>query len=84
MQSNTPLWIGRIATVNNPRDAHFGDLGVVVTDPSRDCIFLRWPDGTHSEHGIGTVRMPRVLPDAPPDIEPTDDLDSEMSDGGAA
>lgn len=67
MKASISLWVGRRAVVINPHTKHNEQVGVVVSEPARGGVFLRWPDNTHSWHGLGTLRM------LPADEEATDD-----------
>ena len=82
MQTYTPLWLRRRAQLINPRHERHEQVGTIVTDPNElGYVFIRWPDGSHDQQMVSGVR---VLPDEPIFIEPTDDPDSETSDGGEA
>lgn len=64
-------WVGSFAKVVNPHNRHDGHVGLVLSSPDRDgCVYLRWLDGTHSQHGILTLQMVTGLDVKPATVPP--------------
>ena len=76
MQTYTPLWLRRRAQVLNPHNPRHEQIGMIVTEPERQCVVVRWPDGMQTEHGLVTLRvLPEDAVGAADIEETTDDLD---------